>query len=331
MEYFDMKPFMPQYLFDILLRNPLVLADAGAAGGIHKRWRPYERVLKVLGFEPDSRAYLELNSTARQIWINAALGDAEGELTLRVTRHQTNTSLLEPNYALINLIHKYPSDFDVIREVVVKGITLDKASEDAGLRVSALKVDTQGSELNILRGAQNQLARNLQVVEVEVEFAHLYTGQPLFGEVDNIMRQHGFILIDLGNLIYQKWHGEGSIGGRKGQLVGADALYFRSPESLVEVLRNSGGDMAALGHYCAACAAYGYTELVLEAIDLLINAELIPLDVSEKLRAYESGFRSTSKMRAIRGMGRMASLLRSLANKIEPRSHAIWVNPLGNC
>lgn len=325
-----MKQFIPQCLYEVLLRDPLVLADAGAAGGIHDRWSLLKDGLKVLGFEPDSRAFEELNSTAGQQWINAALGECEGELTLRVTRHQTNTSLLEPNYALINRVHKNPSDFDVVREVVVTATTLDKASADTGLSICALKIDTQGSELSILRGAQNQLAGTLHVVEIEVEFAHLYQGQPLFGDVDAFMRDRGFVLIDLGNLTYQKWNGDGAVGGRKGQLIAADALYFRSPESLSDLALKSGSGIVYLAHYWAACAAYGYAELALEAALLLDQSGLIPDGTVDELRAFERGLRSPSMVPSIRGRGRLASLLRSFANKVEPRAHSVWINPLGN-
>jgi len=325
-----MRQLIPKCLNEILLRDPLVLADAGAAGGIHDRWSLLKKRLKVIGFEPDIREFDKLNITTHHKWINAALGECEGESALRVTRHQTNTSLLEPNYTLINKIHKNPSDFDIVNEVTVNVTTLDKASEDTGLRISALKIDTQGSELSILRGAKNQLARTLQVVEVEVEFTHLYMGQPLFGEVDAYMRDRGFILIDLGNMTYQKWNGDGAVGGRKGQLIAADALYFRSPESLIEIALSLDGGIANLAHYWAVSAAYGYTELALEATLLWINSGLIPIDIVEELRAYERDLRSKSMVPAIRGRGRIASLLRSWANKIEPQGHSVWLNPLGN-
>jgi hypothetical protein len=110
----------------------------------------------------------------------------------------------------------------------------------------------------------------------------------------------------------------------------ADALYFRTPESLSEIALSFDGGIENLAHYWAASAAYGYTELALEAALLWINSGLIPVDMVDELRTYERDLRSKSMMPAIRGKGRIASLLRSWANKIEPQGHSVWLNPLGN-
>eukprot|EP00660_Eupelagonema_oceanica_P019425 gene19425-biopygen2154 len=48
-----------------------------------------------------------------------------------------------------------------------------------------------GAELAVLRGAVVALAECV-VVEVEVEFAQLYVGQPLFADVDAFLRSQGF-------------------------------------------------------------------------------------------------------------------------------------------
>ena len=325
-----MKEYMPECLKTALLTNPLVLADAGAAGGIHDRWSLLGQGLKVIGFEPDNRAFDELINTPERVWINAALGQTESVLSLKVTRHQTNTSLLEPNYSLVNKIHQNPSDFDVIQEIPVTSTTLDKASESVGLAINVLKIDTQGTELSILKGASKSLATSLQVVEVEVEFVDLYQGQPLFGDIDSYMRSYGFILFDVGNLTYQKWSGVSDWGGRKGQLISADALYFRKPENLHQINGNSSSMLTSLAHFWAACTVYGYLELGVEATRLLIKTDLLAIEEKNELENFIKKLTFKSGFPAIRGRGRLASVLRRFADKIEPRHHSLWVNPLGN-
>ena len=76
--------------------------------------------------------------------------------------------------------------------------TLDHQLERHGLDdVDFIKVDTQGSELFVLQGASQVLGQHVVGVEVEVEFASIYGGQPLFADVDRHMREHGFDLFDL--------------------------------------------------------------------------------------------------------------------------------------
>ncbi|EEU9512535.1 FkbM family methyltransferase, partial [Escherichia coli] len=47
--------------------------------------------------------------------------------------------------------------------------------------VDLLKIDTQGSELNILVGGE-QVLNNTLCIQLEVSFIPLYEGQPSFGE-----------------------------------------------------------------------------------------------------------------------------------------------------
>ncbi len=91
--------------------------------------------------------------------------------------------------------------------------------------VDFLKLDIQGAELAALKGASATLARTA-VIQVEVEFAPIYQGQPLFAEVELLLRQAGFTLIDL---LAQARRAPAVPSGRAGaeQLLWADALFVR--------------------------------------------------------------------------------------------------------
>jgi hypothetical protein len=58
-------------------------------------------------------------------------------------------------------------------------------------RVDFLKMDVQGAELDVLRGATRLLGSAL-VVQTEVEFLPMYKDQPLFADVDAELRARGF-------------------------------------------------------------------------------------------------------------------------------------------
>src|SRR5262249_23401008 len=117
----------------------------------------------------------------------------------------------------------------------------DWCAENAIDRVDLFKLDTQGSELDVLRGAERTLA-SVSVVQTEVEFNPMYEGQPLFGDVDRFLRERGFVLWNLATLSHHRVLGaraglrpasqtfdfEASrYTRRSGQLFWADAVFVR--------------------------------------------------------------------------------------------------------
>jgi hypothetical protein len=87
-------------------------------------------------------------------------------------------------------------------EETVRITTLDTWLSESSLEaVHVLKLDTQGSELGVLEGAQQALG-DVRVLEIEVELNPIYAGQPLFGDVDHFLRDRGFVLWRLGNLTH---------------------------------------------------------------------------------------------------------------------------------
>ena len=64
-----------------------------------------------------------------------------------------------------------------------------------------LSLDTQGSELEILKGAEDLLYKYLVGIVTEVEFHELYEKQPLFGDLCNYLKKQNFYFVGFRNLI----------------------------------------------------------------------------------------------------------------------------------
>ena len=95
-----------------------------------------------------------------------------------------------------------------------------------------IKIDTQGAELEILKGGLNLLNERILGIQVETEFKPIYRSQPLFADVDSFIRnQLGLELVDI-RKAYWKYNEGKNIGPVKGQLIFGDALYFRDPYQL---------------------------------------------------------------------------------------------------
>ena len=194
---------------------------------------PYAALLRdgqaeVVGFEPDATALATLNRAKgpHERYFPHAVGDG-GRHTLRICQAPGMTSLLEPDPATLGLFHGFPDWGRVLDRVEVATVRLDDVAETAG--ADLLKLDIQGAELMVLRHATARLAAAV-VVQAEVEFLPLYRDQPLFGDVDRFMRDHGFA--------FHRFYPENSrvmsplmVGGSPyagfSQLVWADAIFIR--------------------------------------------------------------------------------------------------------
>jgi FkbM family methyltransferase len=142
-----------------------VAIDVGAAQGVYT-WHLARLARECVAFEPQPDLATKLRVAIPGATVhNCALSDAEGVATLRIPR-QGKT--LYRGYATID--PKNPleaaSDFDAI-EVEVR--TLDSFDiRDVGF----MKIDVEGHELAVLRGARKTLVRDKPVLLIEIEDRH---------------------------------------------------------------------------------------------------------------------------------------------------------------
>lgn len=313
----------------LLKEYNFTLVDIGAAGGVHKRWSGFGDLLNIVGFEPDEKEFVKLNNSSRELWFNIALADSPGVRKLHITKSQTNTSFLMPNYQLLNQLQWSPgspvTDHDIVKDVDVQCDALDNLLGSRDLHPDFLKLDTQGSELDILHGAERAIIEDLLIAEVEVEFAPIYQHQPLFADVDSFMRQRGYVLQDLGNLLYMKPRGLAGVGGAKGRIIAADALYVKDFSQDYTALYEFGERRVAAA--IAGYAAYGYPELGIVLLQELANRGCRIKNDSQLI----------DELRAIRPSKLHLPWLHTIAKKCgniwfkhRKSEHSLWDVPLGN-
>jgi FkbM family methyltransferase len=118
-----------------------------------------------------------------RVW-SGAVGATEGKATIRT--HGDQSSMLVANDAQFR-----GTDLEVPLR------TLDSLVTTGELRRPDLvKLDVQGYELEVLRGA-NSVLEHAQVLLVELSFRRLYAGQPLAHEVIAFLGQRGFRIADV--------------------------------------------------------------------------------------------------------------------------------------
>jgi len=185
-----------------LLQDDLVVADIGARWGAADRWRPFGPRVRVVGFDPDPEECRRLQDLEPEVrYVPVALGDRHGTATLHTTVEPACASLYPPTPGIVD---RHPELHGMVSTGTeeVEVTTLDRWLGTSDLdEIHVLKLDTQGSELQILSGGTSALG-GVRFIEVEVELNPLYEGQPLFGDVDRFLRDQGFVLWRLGHLVH---------------------------------------------------------------------------------------------------------------------------------
>ena len=224
---------------------PFTYIDVGA------RWGAKSRLLKLfpnskwIGFEPDPDEFAAIKSKKQvgQECLPHALSNRSGVQNLYITKSPDWSSLYEPDPEVFSQFNGLENFYHVTHcyEVPVRSLDeLVASNGDLLANADYLKIDVQGAEADVLRGAQTLLATSLIVVEVEVEFLQLYKGQPLFDQVHKLMIDNGFFLFDMSRNRCIRSCFTNDIETR-GQLIWSDALYFKDFRAL---LAENRGDKA---------------------------------------------------------------------------------------
>lgn len=179
-------------------RDPNVIMDCGAHHG--RLSREYRRIFPratIYAFEPTPSTYPVLTARLRGIEgiepVNAAVGDRDGELTFHVKAddEQSNSAL--------------PFEDGEGRQVRVPCLRLDTFCRERGIRhIDVLKIDVEGFELSVLRGASELMERgDIDVILAEVRPDPMRPGAASLMSLGGHLEGLGFHLVGFYNLM---WH-----------------------------------------------------------------------------------------------------------------------------
>lgn len=199
---------------------PSFVIDAGAnKGQFSLAVRSVSPSTEIIAFEPlvDAGAVLQtgFHGDPKFSVRTVALGASHDRVGLYVTASDDSSSLLPVGPQQVKL---FPSS-RVIGHQEVTVESLDSQMENVELPSDTLlKIDVQGGEFALLRGASETLKR-ISHVYVELSFVALYDGQSLASEVIGLLATEGFQLCDVANVSRT----------RGGEAVQADFLFERAP------------------------------------------------------------------------------------------------------
>ncbi|MBL8812337.1 MAG: FkbM family methyltransferase [Planctomycetaceae bacterium] len=178
------------------------------------------RVLKpgipIVAFEPIpamAQIYRQVHEGCRHVeLIESALGESPGTAVLHVSREADSSSILPIGQQQSQL---FPNTHEVGTLSVSVNRLDDYADRWRDKAKLMLKIDVQGFELSVLRGAVETLQK-CRFVYVECSEVELYEGQALRREVNQFLEENGFVEHGVFN---RHVHG--------GKLIQADYLFTK--------------------------------------------------------------------------------------------------------
>jgi FkbM family methyltransferase len=189
--------------FDVILEPGAVYFDVGAQIGFHAVFAAHRvgQEGRVFAFEADPRVHERLARNLSQFpWaqaMNAAVWDRSGLLTF-----ERSSTKDESGWGTVSAVR----DFGKGEHVEVPAVALDDWCRDLRLeRWDAMKLDAEGSELAVLRGAQSSLDKFRPALILEINAVVLEQGGISPSGVADFLLEHGYCLFRLGFRRLEPW------------------------------------------------------------------------------------------------------------------------------
>jgi FkbM family methyltransferase len=155
---------------------------------------------RIVSFEPLGEAFKSMqahaNGDPRWETFNFALGDVEEKREINIAGNSLSSSFLDilPSHLIAAPESKY------IGKEVIEVRRLDSIFDLVckNAKNIYMKIDTQGFESKVLKGAAMSLQR-IDTIQMEMSLVPLYGTELLFDEMCIVMREKGYTLVAIEN------------------------------------------------------------------------------------------------------------------------------------
>jgi FkbM family methyltransferase len=193
--FYDIKIFLPDH-------QKMIIFDVGAnVGGMARKLKENFPFSSIHSFEPDSRNYQKLVENVQDLenvktW-NYALGSCVDQKTFLRNSISSMSSFLELGELGWGKMEAQPQT----NILSVDQFCLDQKIDFIHL----LKCDTQGYELEVLKGAREMIQKKcIGLVYLEMCFSEIYKELPRFDEIFRLLLDSQFVLVSWYNVNHQR-------------------------------------------------------------------------------------------------------------------------------
>jgi FkbM family methyltransferase len=183
-----------------LVNQQFIILDIG--GGIGASLKLFSESfpnLKIMVFEPVAKNFNAIKerfpSSPNIEFINYAAGNETSEKQINIANRITSSSLLplsvDPESRIFDESNLGKAGAETIRIVKIDDF-LSKNQEEIGI----MKIDVQGYEMDVLKGAETTLKRT-DLVVLEANNHQGYSGSAKYYDIDGFLREHDFTLFDI--------------------------------------------------------------------------------------------------------------------------------------
>lgn len=211
-----------QTVLALKAHNINLVFDVGAnVGQFAQELRRFGYLGKIVSFEPLPNAYETLIKRAESddAWIvhpRCAIGRHDGEVEINVAANSVSSSILPMlNKHLGAAPESRYTHKEKVPLITIDGIYNQYCKKDDNVFI---KVDTQGYEWDVLKGAEHGLASCIGVA-LELSLVPLYEGQKLLSDFDSLLNEAELRMYSIQPCFTDS---------RTGQTLQIDGLFFKS-------------------------------------------------------------------------------------------------------
>lgn len=185
-------------------KNPVIFDVGAYIGKVSDKYLDLFKSPQIYCFEPYFFSFKKLNDHFKDLnnvkCYNIGFGDKKEKKKFYINNgHFTNSFL--PTHKLSNKVWGC-EDYLTTNDVVELEVTTidDFVKENNISRIDILKLDTQGTEYDILKGAYDTINNNkINLIYMEIILIEVYEGQKKFSEILKLTEGLGFELYNMYN------------------------------------------------------------------------------------------------------------------------------------
>ena len=200
------KYYHQRKLNKILLKlNLKIFFDIGAhKGEFSSNIFKYFKSPKIYAFEPQSEIYVELEKkfykSKNFFPYNKALSDKNKKKKLNINIKSSTSTFSKYNEnskwrKLKEFLLTGSKKSSFLRSEIVNVVSIDSFCKKKNIdKIDLLKIDTEGHEAEVLKGATRMLKKNIRYILIEFHFSKIYKNYDRT-KIENILEKNNFKIV----------------------------------------------------------------------------------------------------------------------------------------